>query len=396
MLYGFGRGKVARPARRAVARAAFDTLEGRQLLSTTHTLDFETDAAGNPLVAADFVDIKEQYAAWGVHISTDVSNVPGANPADHPAKVFDTSAPTGDDVDLGTPNESVKISQDPEIYGPGKGHYGGEFEPGANTKQLFNVLIVEQDNVKENTEGPDGPNDWDMGGALVLTFDTPVTIHDLDVLDIDTNEGTVVLPNVPTPPDESISFIALFDSGGNLLKRVDLGGYGDNSYQKAILEQSGVSKMVVEFRGIDPSNGRINASGAIDNIRFTIPDEPPPPTGGGQGLTPGYWKQSQHFFAWTGFTTGQSFEAVFGVDVPGVNGSYSLLDALNDGGGGYHALNRHAVAALLNASNPSVNYKYTTAEVIQMVQDAYASGDFEATKNLLAAQNELGGSIPKP
>ena len=54
------------------------------------------------------------------------------------------------------------------------------------------------------------------------------------------------------------------------------------------------------------------------------------------------------------------------------------------------ALGRHATAALLNAVSPKVNYLYTEIEVIQMVQDAYTSGDFEATKDLFETQNELG------
>ena len=35
----------------------------------------------------------------------------------------------------------------------------------------------------------------------------------------------------------------------------------------------------------------------------------------GEGCTPGYWKQPQHFDSWVGYTPSQSFEAVFSVDV---------------------------------------------------------------------------------
>ena len=62
----------------------------------------------------------------------------------------------------------------------------------------------------------------------------------------------------------------------------------------------------------------------------------------------------------------------------------------NAQGGGVNALARHAVAALLNASNPDVDSDFTTAEVIALVQDAVVSGDFETAKNLLAAANEQG------
>jgi hypothetical protein len=110
--------------------------------------------------------------------------------------------------------------------------------------------------------------------------------------------------------------------------------------------------------------------------------------GGGEGCTPGYWKQRQHFFAWepTGYDQSDRYETVFGID--GYN--RSLLRALKNGGGGKRALGRHSVAALLNSANPNVSYLYSTAEVIAMVQNAYATGKFEATKNLLAEQNEMG------
>ena len=77
------------------------------------------------------------------------------------------------------------------------------------------------------------------------------------------------------------------------------------------------------------------------------------------------------------------------MDAPG-NKSKSLLQALKLDGGGYKALMRHAVAALLNAASSNVNYFYSEAEVIALVQDAFATGDYETVKNLLAAQNEPG------
>lgn len=113
-----------------------------------------------------------------------------------------------------------------------------------------------------------------------------------------------------------------------------------------------------------------------------------PRTPGDQGCTPGYWKQEQHFDSWAGYSPGDKFDAVFGRDA--TNPDLTLLQALQQGGGGLKALMRHAVAALLNASNPGVNYPYTTAQVISMFQAAFDSGSYEATKNRLEAANELG------
>ena len=97
---------------------------------------------------------------------------------------------------------------------------------------------------------------------------------------------------------------------------------------------------------------------------------------GGQGCTPGYWKQPHHFDDWVTYTQGDLYNTVFGVSY-----NKTLLSALKAGGGGEKALGRHATAALLNAANANVNYAFTEAQIITMVQDAYANGTFEATKN---------------
>lgn len=107
---------------------------------------------------------------------------------------------------------------------------------------------------------------------------------------------------------------------------------------------------------------------------------------GGEGCTPGYWKGPHHFVDWSGYGTGDSYSTVFGVS-PSF-GDITLLAALRQGGGGEMALGRHAVAALLNAADSDVAYAYTETEVIAIVQDAYASGDFTGAKDALEAEND--------
>ncbi|MEE8428687.1 MAG: hypothetical protein V3S33_04205 [Gammaproteobacteria bacterium] len=117
-----------------------------------------------------------------------------------------------------------------------------------------------------------------------------------------------------------------------------------------------------------------------------------PPTGVVEGCTPGYWKQRQHFDSWVAFSPGDKFEDAF----PGVNaatGNKTLLKVLKTGGGKSKALGRHAVAALLNASSPDVDYMYDVNGVQQIVSDAYAAGtkeSFNAAKDVLRAANEQG------
>jgi hypothetical protein len=109
---------------------------------------------------------------------------------------------------------------------------------------------------------------------------------------------------------------------------------------------------------------------------------------GGEGCTPGYWRNlRKHGAQWVTYSPTDDFEAVFGVDAS-FSDTY-LGSVVRLGGGGENALARHAVAALLNASSPAIAYMYTEAEIIALVQEAYATGDFEAAKDLLEYQNEV-------
>ena len=127
---------------------------------------------------------------------------------------------------------------------------------------------------------------------------------------------------------------------------------------------------------------------------------------GGEGCTPGYWKNNADNWgasAWVGYAPGDSFEAIFGVEVTlRGNGKATypaptLREALDANGGGINALARHAVAALLNIANPDIGYGIgSTAALITMVHDAIASGDeaqIEALHMLLAEYNEAGCPI---
>ena len=118
------------------------------------------------------------------------------------------------------------------------------------------------------------------------------------------------------------------------------------------------------------------------------PNEPP----GDEGCTPGYWKVPQHHDSWgpTGYAPNDNFDQVFGVSVFGTK---TLLQVLSTGGGGEKALGRHAVAALLNATHPDVEYGLTEAQVLIAVSDALNGGDddvIEDLKNLLDDLNNAG------
>jgi len=69
-----------------------------------------------------------------------------------------------------------------------------------------------------------------------------------------------------------------------------------------------------------------------------------------------------------GYSPNQSFVSAFGEDAfPGK----SLLQVLGLNGGGLKALGRHAVAALLNSTNPQIDYAFTQSEVIAAFKQVY-------------------------
>jgi hypothetical protein len=115
-----------------------------------------------------------------------------------------------------------------------------------------------------------------------------------------------------------------------------------------------------------------------------------PPLAPFQGCTPGYWRQDHHFDSWvaTGYAPSDDFNTVFGVSATFNPRTLEVAVAL--AGGGERALARHAVAALLDAAHPNINYAYTAAEVISGVQNAYSTGDFETFKSALDFANNAG------
>lgn len=120
-------------------------------------------------------------------------------------------------------------------------------------------------------------------------------------------------------------------------------------------------------------------------------EEPPPPPPGGQGCTPGYWKN--HLDAWTGtgYSPNQALSTVFSPTGLSTLGSNTLLQALSFSGGSSltskkQILLRAAVASLLNSAHPGVDFSMTTAEVIAAVNAALLSND---AATILALATEL-------
>lgn len=170
--------------------------------NTCNRLDFCAFPAGTI--------ITDQYP--GVTISTQDNHY-------RPAMIFDTGNPTGNDFDLGTPNE---------IYGgPGVGEGFG------NDMFQCNALIISKDrHIPNETEG-----------KLIFEFDCSVFIRTIDFIDMECAYNTVTL----------------YDRDYNVINEITLPQYGENSFHVEDIYQSGVYKMVVEF----PCAG-----GAISDVKY--------------------------------------------------------------------------------------------------------------------------------
>jgi len=163
------------------------------------------------------------------------------------AVIFDSSAPTDADPDLGTPNK--------DFGGPGVGVGGASGSRFENDTALGNILIVGA-NLTDTTPADgliDNPDDSSTGGTLGFGFGEigSVLIESLTVIDVETSEK-------PTR-------VALFDDGDNLIASFIMPQPGDNGVATAILPPvHGVVRMEVVFGG----------SGAIDNVVFRPETDP--------------------------------------------------------------------------------------------------------------------------
>ena len=157
---------------------------------------------------------------------------------------------------------------------------------------------------------------------------------------------------------------------------------------------AGVSSLTVQALSVD----NLQVRRQVASLNWITAGLSIPPgedeLGSGEGCTPGYWKQSQHFDSWpapytpeTQLTAGTLFSDVFEGAFPDM----TLLEVLRQGGGGLKALGRHTVAALLNARS-DVSYDFSWMEVIQNFNSVYPGSkkEYEALKNEFAGLNEQG------
>ena len=177
------------------------------------TIDFETDAHGNSLPAG--AKVFEQWAAWGVHVTSH-------DPFNNPPMIINTA--------ITNPNEDLKTP------GPGLN----------NTQPLRNALVISKNRAAANgsvraTEG-----------VITFTFDTPVELHEVHLLDVD--------------PEETDTAIRAFDSSGNLVASDLTLALGNNSVQIVALNAVNVARLEITFDGNSAVTDLIFCRGGETNV----------------------------------------------------------------------------------------------------------------------------------
>lgn len=163
---------------------------------------------------------------------------------------------------------------------------------------------------------------------------------------------------------------------------------------------AGVGSTTVQLFSAPPNMNPDSMLWSLGLLRLPMPAGPnEQPPGGTTGCTPGYWKNHEDSWAGTGYSPDQTTGSVFsGASAFPSLASQSLLQSLQGGGGsgtlgGARILLRAAVAALLNAAHPDMDYPRTTAEILADVNAALTSNNRNtmlALASALDSDNNLG------
>lgn len=313
----------------------------------------------------------------------------------------------------GTGDNTVTVNGNP-VTGT---FIGGGTPTGSSFRADITGLVVSGPNVLA-INGLACSGTEDGAGALVI-FDDGSSVADIEIRDgFDFAFGPSIMPQFQVTVLQTFSFAPVNSSRtGNLTLFV-----GDAEAGRPDVIEITVDG--VTTRLIDTLDGSDGAQWDTENIQVNIPagvsqvgiqliSEKDPMSGlpnfpdsltwvvgalsissgvilpGGEGCTPGYWKQSQHFDSWTApYTPSTLFSSVFENAFPGK----TLLQVLQLGGGGLNALGRHTVAALLNAASSGVDYDLSVSEVISLFNNLFPSTktNYNELKDNFETFNEQG------
>jgi len=212
-----------------LAAFALHILTAGGVFAQSQVIDFESLMEGQIVRSVTATGGYGDISVWGTN--------PGC--AANAAVIYATTCPggcSGDDEDLGTPNETYG--------GPGIGSGGEAGSAYPNDRPLGNVLIVQQGCGTLNSDPVADPRDHGGNTTLRLDFPTPISVTAFTALDVETHESMIV---------------EFLDAAGAVVTAVAPPATGDNG------------KVVVATNAVDISTMRVTrqGSGALDNITFT-------------------------------------------------------------------------------------------------------------------------------
>ncbi|MBX3001654.1 MAG: choice-of-anchor A family protein [Caldilineaceae bacterium] len=146
----------------------------------------------------------------------------------HPdmAIVFDSTTPTGNDFELGTPNQ--------DFGGAGVGSGGRRGQAGENNRHLGKLLIIAENAVDGDEDGLiDDPDNEEEGGRIFFEFEKPTNLTSIYVVDV---AGAAIGGTVRA-----------YNGDSELLKSVDILSLGRNAVQEVFLDVEDVSWLEVEL-----------------------------------------------------------------------------------------------------------------------------------------------------
>jgi len=243
------------------------------------TVTFDSDASGEAISAGQLIN--NEYMPWGLAI-----NVHNNSGGPHIGIAFDSDNPTGEDMDLGTPNE--------DFGGPGIGIGGMAGALGENSIAQHNVLVIAENDDDDNNDGLiDTPDDEGAGGVIKFIFAQETTVETLRIFDIEEAGGEV----------------KLYNAGGSNFSSRALSALGDNAAETISVFEDGIKEMHVFFPG----------SGAVDDICFNVLELPPQC----DALSLRYWRDHEGCFRGTGSSIWASEINDLSSDFSGVFASHS-------------------------------------------------------------------------
>lgn len=238
---------------------------------------------------------------------------------------------------------------------------------------------------------PDGNGVANLEEFELCKYGTTTTF---DYSVVEYSDGTTTSGQVTLDDGDCIVIAQFGGAGANVtVTEIEPTGWDLDRVDVTVVNPGTSSTSTVAGPTVSEDIGGSNASTGLQGVLaeyYNIPEPPPP--GGGEGCTPGFWKN------WTGLGpqpnvwpagTNPSttlFSDIFDNAFPGL----TLLDALKQGGGGLNALGRHAAAAYLNALSLNVDYDLTATEVVNMFNAAYpgSTGEYNALKGIFEGFNK--------